>query len=455
MGNNRIKDNNIFIMGVWLDTEEKKRFLISSIERIRENYQTDILLVSHYLIPPYIQDMVEYCIYDRNNLLLYQENYSKYNNISNISWYTYGGIRIETIFPFRYDYAAWSSTRNAVNFAKYIGKENIFYLEYDSLINCEEFKKEFIDPLAEYDVCILDGSDFGKGCCYFSIYSIKTNLAVNVFNQFRSMDNYYNSMKDISTASIECVFMTALKSNSKLIYNTHKTDGLDMDNFSTPNNYYVDKNGFRGYIYPCVDLVNKNYYLSIIYSPSQSMIGKECKIFVKFLGINQSIVVRNDWEIKSVYLGQDIIYNLLEKEIEIYNEYGDIFKISLNSLRKQSMNNFISVESQEQNPNIYRILEDNTIISLLTKVDILVNIEIFHEKDGFKFLFNFVKDLDKNVDVYFKDSINNSIIYNTFVYARSGIQYWAKINIDKNSIKEITFECCDENKLYYKRIFEL
>ena len=62
--------NNLIIILSHCDTEEKREILIDNINKIKSN-NFDILLVSHIPIPPSIQELVEYFIYDKSNPLIY------------------------------------------------------------------------------------------------------------------------------------------------------------------------------------------------------------------------------------------------------------------------------------------------------------------------------------------------------------------------------------------------
>ena len=57
---------DIFVIDCWLDTKEKELALTNLIERVKV-YNIPIILCGHYPIKPEFQEMVDYCIYDKNN----------------------------------------------------------------------------------------------------------------------------------------------------------------------------------------------------------------------------------------------------------------------------------------------------------------------------------------------------------------------------------------------------
>ena len=59
----------IFIIDGYPKTKKQEQVLHDCIESIKP-IGWDILLVSHYPVPSQIQEKVEYCIYDKNNLFV-------------------------------------------------------------------------------------------------------------------------------------------------------------------------------------------------------------------------------------------------------------------------------------------------------------------------------------------------------------------------------------------------
>ena len=59
----------IIVIGTYPSSPEKEKILSECIDKL-SNIGYDIMVVSHYPLPIYIQEKVKYCIYDKENLFL-------------------------------------------------------------------------------------------------------------------------------------------------------------------------------------------------------------------------------------------------------------------------------------------------------------------------------------------------------------------------------------------------
>jgi autotransporter strand-loop-strand O-heptosyltransferase len=104
------KLKEVFIVDCYPDTQEKIDLTVSIIEKLKK-YNQPIALVSHYPIPPELSSLVNYSIYDHNNILSegWSLNY----------WYITKEYKVVTKLEKKYHAAAcYSSLKNAVDFLK-------------------------------------------------------------------------------------------------------------------------------------------------------------------------------------------------------------------------------------------------------------------------------------------------------------------------------------------------
>jgi hypothetical protein len=204
--------DDILVISEYVNSVEKENILISLINRLRQ-FNIPILLVGHYPVNPEIQKMVDYYFFDKKNPVVYPDEIKKYENKSKVVWMESALWRID-ISVISHDYTVWASIRNAVNVVKYLNKKNIHFMEYDNLPDLERYKNEFILPLKDHDVSVFDIPGHKKYVTF--LFSIKTDIALNVFNRIKTQDEYYTI--NGNDFPLEDVFFRCLNDVTNNIY---------------------------------------------------------------------------------------------------------------------------------------------------------------------------------------------------------------------------------------------
>ena len=88
-----------------------------------------IILTSHLPIPNELQEMVDYCIYDKNNILT---KHTFYEN----TWFDYGGWRVDLMLAgenndIYHGPSVYTNYYNGASLAKSLGIKKIYFLNYD------------------------------------------------------------------------------------------------------------------------------------------------------------------------------------------------------------------------------------------------------------------------------------------------------------------------------------
>ena len=125
------KSSACFVIGTWPDSPEKVETLIETIGQVK-SYGYPVIISTHYVIPKEVVDLVDYVIYEKNNILSgdwtpeYTRPDLKGSIESKRSSNPYHGV------------ACLNAIRNAIDFAR--GKfSRINYLEYDCEVDLQEF----------------------------------------------------------------------------------------------------------------------------------------------------------------------------------------------------------------------------------------------------------------------------------------------------------------------------
>ena len=127
-------NDELYILLCYCDTEEKINLLKRNISFLKK-HNKKILLSSHYAVPQYIQDCVDYCFFDKENEVLYFEkgDFEKYK-ISLCFFSNLNNIYIEGSFLYSHSYAVWDLMKKGTQIASFLGYEKIHFLNYDFIL---------------------------------------------------------------------------------------------------------------------------------------------------------------------------------------------------------------------------------------------------------------------------------------------------------------------------------
>lgn len=175
------------------DTEDKIEILIESINSIKkQNY--DILISSHINIPDYINDMVDYFIYDKENELINDD-------ISQIFiWMK--AVGYEHHYPIKnyHAYAVLELIKNASFFAESKGYENVHFINYDYVINDENILLEHNKLLVDNDIISYDWTNYGGlNSKYITsgFFSVRNKNFLNLIKNIKTKEDYHKHSRPI------------------------------------------------------------------------------------------------------------------------------------------------------------------------------------------------------------------------------------------------------------------
>jgi len=119
-----LDNRSIFVIGAWPDTKEKEKVLLNKIRFLREK-QYPICLVTHYPVDIKIQELCDYYIYEKENVLSVNWRLS--------FWRINNGVRQDRISNVDYHgVACLMNIRNAVDFLLIKDRyRTIHYVEAD------------------------------------------------------------------------------------------------------------------------------------------------------------------------------------------------------------------------------------------------------------------------------------------------------------------------------------
>ena len=212
----------LFIINTYPKTQKQKQILKDCIKSL-ELINWDILIVSHSPIPIDVQEMVSYCIYDKNNLFV-PPNITPHIFFSNDDFET-------KIYTSGHALAISINMYNAFEFAKSNNYDFCYFMECDTILSFSDIiKLENLVTIMENekkDMIIFNPSDYIVGDCYHSedgsffyetlLFGAKPILFLSTFKPPRNLDEWYSNTMCYNLESTFYEKFKSLKTNSLII----------------------------------------------------------------------------------------------------------------------------------------------------------------------------------------------------------------------------------------------
>ena len=303
-------EDNLVVILTYADTDYRKGLLKNCISDIN----IPILISTHYPIEIDIQEKTDWILYDRNNPLLYNTDYVKYN-VQHGFHFTNDDNTTYTESEYEHSYAVYTLIQNALKFAKSIGKKYIHVINYDYKIPnyIIEKHREFLnnDELVFYK---YKNDSFSSG-----FFSGTVDSLLDYFNKYISLDAYYSEKFELLENKIFNYYTSNKHSIKILSFDDLKlTSQTDMEGTLYFSNQY--KNTFEsiGAKYNCDKILHHNYHL--IY-PSHIDKYRNEKINIFEIGVHHG----NSFKLWCEYFNKASVYGL-DINTSYEDARGTIFK---------------------------------------------------------------------------------------------------------------------------------
>ena len=185
---NIVKEKEIFVIGCWPNSQDKLETLIETITQLRD-YGSPILVSTHYSLPAPIAELVDYVIYEKNNVLSGEWTAEYFRTNTN------GIERKKSNIPY-HGVACLNAMRNAVDFCR--NKfDRMFYLEYDSEVDYDVIVKASRETIKSMTCIDYEGKSIRT-----DVWSGELSFLDKVIPVVSSWEDYTKDMKDINTEYI-------------------------------------------------------------------------------------------------------------------------------------------------------------------------------------------------------------------------------------------------------------
>lgn len=192
-----LNDDELIIISTYPDTSTRINLTKECIESFKK-LKRKILLVSHYPVSNEIQNMVDYYLFDKDNIMINNSYYTHfYNHKTDYSV----RINLNGLEKPNQSLAAMNNFHNGVKFASEIGVSKVMIVTYDVILNDGDIPlvESYFDKLSNWKCCIsYRKTELGKGVETTSMV-FNTEYFLNLFPDIRSEDLFNTECKKIGS----------------------------------------------------------------------------------------------------------------------------------------------------------------------------------------------------------------------------------------------------------------
>jgi hypothetical protein len=174
------------------NTVIRKKYLKECIKSI----SGEIILSTNYKVNSDIQDICDHVLYMKDNPILLQKDFAKHGVSFNLWWIDIDGIRHDKVFEFEHGYSVYCLIRNALRYAKSIGKKIVHVVNYDYIIN--ESTYAYNNKNIQDNDIIFYVEDHGDDRYCSAFFTAKINSIQPFFELYNSKDEYYNHLPNFN-----------------------------------------------------------------------------------------------------------------------------------------------------------------------------------------------------------------------------------------------------------------
>jgi autotransporter strand-loop-strand O-heptosyltransferase len=225
-----------------------------------KSIKTPVILSSNYPVEIDEQELCDWVLYEKENALLYLEEYEIFSIFPHKWEITSTGERIVTPFNFVHTFACYQILKNGLRLVKSLGKSRVQVLNYDYLINETEQRDNF-KKLNEFDFIFYESASHHIPYYWTGYFLGKTDLLLHFFEKYKTRQEYF---KDTISLLFEEQVADFYKNYSNIYVknidelkkdNRVDTEGADLfsksDKDKKQNNILVHSNYFEG---PCIEI---------------------------------------------------------------------------------------------------------------------------------------------------------------------------------------------------------
>lgn len=185
-------DEIITIILAHANTATRRKYLKECIESIRG----EIILSTNFIVETDVQNMCDHVIYMKDNPILLAKDFAKHGVSFNIWWIDSEGVRHDKSFPFEHGYSVYCLIRNALRYAKSIGKKKVHVVNYDYII--DENTYDYHNKAIKTNDIIFYVEDHGDDRYCSAFFTATIDSIQPFFEQYNSKGEYYRHLPNFN-----------------------------------------------------------------------------------------------------------------------------------------------------------------------------------------------------------------------------------------------------------------
>ena len=287
---------------------------IECIKSLRKNSNRKIIISAHCPVPKELQEMVDYVFYEKNNLLtkhtfysgywMYHDQYDTHVNLKGENNDRYHGP------------ACYTSFYNPATFAKGLGIEKLYYINFDYILKDSNYIDYISKKLNNHDT-FFGGYEAQEGKCYYTYFFAAKPEAILRHCNFIETEDQYNGFIDkygAESNGIENLYYHIFKNNinnyveSKEKFEADAEKYFDFRDYSMIEYYTILPTDVNNHFCPWITISN----------------AKESKNIQYTVEKNGEIIISRLLEVKGKFSFWDLIKYNLEDNFKVTFDVKDI-----------------------------------------------------------------------------------------------------------------------------------
>ena len=383
-----VEEKEAYVICTYPNTQAVVDTTIECIKSLRKNSNRKILISAHCPVPKELQGMVDYVFYEKNNLLtkhtfysgywMYHDQYDTHVNLKGEDNDRYHGP------------ACYTSFYNPATFAKELGIEKLYYINFDYILKDSSYIDYISKKLNTHDT-FFGEYEAQEGKCYYTYFFAVKPDAILRHCDFIETENQYNSLMDKYEAEsngIENLYYHIFKNNinnyiePKEKFESDAEKYFEFEDYSMIEYYTILPTDVDNHFCPWITISNAKESKNIYYTVEKNgevIIDRLLEVRGKFsfwdlvkYDLDDNIIVTFD--VKDTNTGESVKYHK-------FNLNKDYF---LNTMPNNGMFNWKGDRSR-YNPKI-------KLMHLVTEPDVnekeirsVKNIKEFCESTGIEY----------------------------------------------------------------------
>jgi len=222
-------NDSICLVIAHTNTNYRKRLLNECLNSIN----TPIVLSTNYPVNEETQQLCDNYLYNKNNPLLYKEDYDKYNVIYNYWTLDSNGDKVTIPFEFEHGYAVYCLIKDGLDLIEKLGYKKVHIINYDYQISSDTLNDNS-KSLDDFDMVVYeyDKQIYGVNSYCSGFISSKLEHILPFFSQFKDLESYYTSGEYFTLLEIKLkkyLDLQNLNISKKLFDNLQENNKLNQE----------------------------------------------------------------------------------------------------------------------------------------------------------------------------------------------------------------------------------